>query len=168
MKKYFIILGLILTLAQAFAVEKIYLQEQTPYSTNPFIRKQIYIPYNPYYTHYNPYHQRNYNYSNIKRMHRINKIRQLNRIRNNYLTWNNKKNPFKGGYMTGFSPSINEDIYEKMGITPMDSKKNSKSVNCNTDLFSSPSGNEMYYNNGEMKRDLGSTSSKSGVTIIYD
>ena len=55
-----------------------------------------------------------------------------------------------------------------MGIAPMGSKQNSKSINCDTDLFSAPSGDQMYYNNGQMKRDLGSNSGKAGVTIIYD
>ena len=166
MKNYFIILGLIFVAAQAFAVEKIYLQEQTPYYTNQLIRRPTYNPYsNPYYS---PYRYRNTNYNNIKRMQRINRIRKLNRIKNNFLSWDNSKNPFKGGSLTGYSPSINEDIYKKMGIAPMGSKQNSKSINCDTDLFSVPSGDEMYYNNGQMRRDLGSNSGKAGVTIIYD
>lgn len=166
MKNYFIILGLVFVVAQAFAVEKIYLQEQSPYYTRQLIRRPTYNPYiNPYYS---PYRYRNTNYNNVKRIQRINRIRQLNRIKNNFLSWDNSKNPFKGGSLTGYSTPINEDIYQKMGIAPMDFKQNPNSINCYTDLFTAPTGNEMYYRNGKMKRDLGSNSGKTGVTIIYD
>ena len=57
-----------------------------------------------------------------------------------------------------------------MGISPYDptSKQKYNSINANQELFSKPSGNEIYYDNGEYYRGLEGISTKSGVTIIYD
>ena len=159
MKKLFFTLSLILIYSNSvFAVEKIYLQRPTTYS-NPIIRPT----YNPYSS---PYSYRKYNRNNPKRLQRLNKIRNLNRLKNNLYNWSS--NPYSNGVMTGYSLPINNDIYKQMGISPMFTKQNTTSPTCNTNLFSSPIGNESYYNDGRFIRDLGGISSKTGVTIIYD
>lgn len=175
-KQLFIILGLFLFIfSAASAVQKVYLQKGSRmpnYNYNYYNRP--YRPvYNPYTGRYNPYYSSPY-YSNnniIRRINRANTLRRLERqrLRNtwgNYLSWNKNKN----GALSGYSVPINDDIYQQMGITPYNKapKQSPKSPNCQTDLFSSPQGDEMYYTNGEKNVDLRGATGKTGVTIIYD
>ena len=89
MKKILIVLTLFL-IQNAFAVEKIYLQQPTGYS---YLRPT----YNPYSnTYYSPYRNKKTNYNNIKRIQRNNRIRNLTRILNN-------------GALTGYSVPINQN-----------------------------------------------------------
>lgn len=167
MKNLLIILSLFLTLS-AGAYEKIYLQKNVnPYAYNNYapIRNYYNYPIRSY-QYYNPYNYQRANANNINRIRRLRTIRRLNRQFNPYLTWNNNKN----GNMTGYSVPISKDVYDQMGISPYDPKNKQKTnaPTCNTDLFSSPSGDEMYYKNGEKRVNLGGTSGKTGVTIIYD
>lgn len=138
----------------------------TTYSVYP--NRYINNSYNPYYS---PYNYRKINASNAQKLNRLRTIRRMNRQRNylnNFLTWNIGKN--NNGSMTGYSVPVTQDIYSQMGISPYDpkSKQKTNSPTCNTDLFSTPSGDEMYYKNGEKSVDLGGISGKTGVSIIYD
>ncbi len=180
MKKLIIILGLFL-FSSSFGLERVYVQRPVYNNRiypNPVIYRSApnYGVYsrrywnnrNPYYS---PYNYRRINASNAQRLNRLRIMRRLNRQRNywnNFLTWNIKNN--KNGALTGYSVPVTKDVYEKMGISPYDPKTKQKtnSPTCNMDLFSSPSGNEMYYRNGERRVDLGGVSGKTGVTIIYD
>ncbi len=167
-KQLLIISGLFLFLFSAApAVQKVYLQQGARMPNYNYNYYRPYRPvYNPYTNRYNPY------YSNdIRRINRYRMLRRFERqrLRNNwgnYLTWNRNKN----GALSGYSVPIKDDIYQQMGITPYNQtpKQSSKSPNCNTDLFSSPQGNEMYYTNGEKSVDLSGATGKTGVTIIYD
>ena len=163
MKNAFLIIGIFLTSSlTSYAVQKVYLQDPNSWGTN-ILKRTIFNPYS--YQYRSPYTYYKVNKNDAKRIQRLNRIRHLNRIKNN-LTWNFNKN--NKGSLTGYSTPINEDVYKQMGIYPYNSKQKSNSINCNTDLFSSPSGNEMYYDNGRFYKNLGGVSGKTGVTIIYD
>lgn len=165
MKNLFIILGLLLTLS-AGAYQKVYLQKNyNPYSYNT--RNYYTYPLNRSYQYYNPYTYQRVNSNNANKIRRLRTIKRLNRQFNPYLTWNNKP---KNGNLTGYSVPVSKDVYDQMGISPYDPKTKQKTnaPTCNTDLFSSPNGNEMYYTNGEKRVNLGGTTGKTGVTIIYD
>ena len=158
MKKILIILGLFLFATEVFAFDRFYYQ--APSSQNRLYKRPTYNPYSN--TYYSPYRYRNTNYNNAKRIQRINRIRNLNRIKNNVLGWNFNRNNFNHGSLTGYSTPIKNQFSE-------DFWENTKhNTNCNTDLFSSPSKNSMYYTDGtyyDFNRDV---SSKAGVRIIYD
>ncbi|MBR2069366.1 MAG: hypothetical protein IJ877_06355 [Candidatus Gastranaerophilales bacterium] len=79
--------------------------------------------------------------------------------------WSFNKNS-QGG-LTGYSTPINNDIFKQMKFD--DDKKNLKSPNVMTDLFSSPQKN-YGYNSSNTLKELGEkgVGSKCGVTIIYD
>lgn len=169
MRNLLIILSLFLSLT-AVAYEKVYLQKTyNPYAYNTYRTPVRYNYYRPYrsYQYYNPYTYTRVNSNNINRIRRLRTIRRLNRQFNPYLTWNTKN---KNGNLTGYSVPVTKDIYDQMGISPYDpkSKQKTNSPTCKTDLFSSPSGDEMYYTNGERRVNLGGTQGKTGVTIIYD
>ena len=172
MKNIVIIMSLLLfSNSFAFAYEKIYLQQPSSYGIAP--RRTIYRPtYNPYGTYYSPYQYQKVNSNNIRRLQRLHRIRQMNRLKRNYygnyLSWLNRGNG--KGTLTGWSTPINEDVYRQMGISPYNSniKQKPSSINCNQQLFSNPLGNEMYYRNGEYRKDIGGATGKTGVTIIYD
>jgi len=170
MRNLLIILSLLL-FATANAYEKVYLQKTyNPYAYNSYNRMpryNYYRPYNRTYQYYNPYNYQRVNSNNANKIRRLRTIRRLNRQFNPYLTWN-KNN--KNGNLTGYSVPVSKDIYDQMGISPYDPKTKQKTTSptCKTDLFSSPSGDEMYYSNGERRVNLGGTSGKTGVTIIYD
>lgn len=140
--------------------------------------------YNPYCNHCNHNYYRNnyfspyYPYSNITttrvqnvkkingKLRRMRRMKELKKLENN-ISWFNDKN--KNGSLTGYSVPISKnDIYTKLGIPPYNSNQRAHSINCNQDLFSSPSANEMYYDNGKFHKDIGGTTGKAGVTIIYD
>lgn len=97
---------------------------------------------------------------------------RLQRLRNNYLTWDGfqRFNPHSKGFLTGYSVPVNSDIYKQMGITPYNPKQNqnTKSSANSQELYSMPQGNESYHTNGTRLRDLGGVSGKTGVTVIYD
>ena len=175
MKIYLTILSVLLFFTnQAYAVKKSYIT----YPTNTFNRA-IYRPvYNPWgirnNTRNNRYYNRRYypSYNDIRRIQRLNRIRRWNNtIRNGYynncLSWFNRNNR---GTLTGYSLPINKNAYTNTGIIPynQDPKQKYSSPNCKTDLFSAPTGNEMYYTNGELIKDIRNSSGKAGVTIIYD
>ena len=163
MKKYILLFTLFfLNTSFSFAVEKIYLQEQTP---NNLLRQYGYnYRNNPYYS---SYRYKKTNYNNIKRIQRINRLRNLNRLKNNFLSWNLNRN--NQGSLTGYSMPINSDIFTQMKIDPWENKYNHKSPNCTTELFSTPTTtNTFYRNSGEKILNDGGISSKAGVTIIYD
>ena len=161
MKNLLIILGLILFSQNVFAVEKIYLQEQTPYNA---IRPYSYNSrINPYYS---PYRYRKTNYNDAKRLQRIQRIRHLNRIRNNFISLFNTNNQ---GSLTGYSTPINSNVFTQMNLDPWETKYSHKSPNCTTELFSSPTTTNTYYRSSGVKiQDDGRISNKTGVTIIYD
>ena len=138
----------------AFAIERNYLQKNYPYSINR--------QYNPYCNHCR---NRKYNYNQAKRLQRVQKIKLLNRIRNNFVSLNK----FNNGSLTGYSLPISPNVYSQMGINPWDKiQYNQKPSNLTTELFSSPITTETYYRNGQIVRDNGGISNKTGVTIIYD
>lgn len=138
----------------AFAIERNYLQKKYPYSINR--------QYNPYCNHCR---NRKYNYNQAKRLQRVQKIKLLNRIRNNFVSLNK----FNNGSLTGYSLPISPNVYSQMGINPWDKiQYNQKPSNLTTELFSSPITTETYYRNGQIVRDNGGISNKTGVTIIYD
>jgi len=158
MKKFLIILGLFL-IQNVFAIEKIYIQQPSSFN---YLRPT----YNPYSNmYYSPYRYRKTNYNNPKRIQRINRIRNLNRIKNNVLTWNflNRNN---NGALTGYSVPINQNAYNL--ITPKTYFQTAPSTNLTTDLFSTPTGTKGYYRNGHWVNDDGGLSNKAGVRIIYD
>lgn len=104
-------------------------------------------------------------YQNVQKQKRM---RRLEKKRLNQLSFLGKNNR---GSLTGYSVPVNkDDIYKQMGISPYDPKAKQKynSINCSQELFSSPSGDEIYYNNGKAFKNLGGVSGKTGVTIIYD
>ena len=157
MKKILIILGLFLFSFETYAFDRFYYQSP---SANRIYKRSTYNPYSN--TYYSPYRYRKTNYNNAKRIQRINRIRNLNRIKNNILGWNFNKNNFSNGSLTGYSTPINNQFSD-------DFWKNTKyNSSCNTDLFSAPSKNSMYYTDGtyyDFNRDV---SAKTGVKIIYD
>lgn len=169
MKNYLIIIGLVLTTGTVCAYEKVYLQR---YPVQNTIYRNTYNPYGyNSYRYYTPAQYARMNANNIRRIQRAQRIRRMNRIRRNmygnFLTWNKQDK----GTLTGYSVPVGQDVYEQMGIAPYNKKqaqKAAKSPTCNTDLFSSPSGDEMYYRNGEMRKDISGATGKTGVTIIYD
>jgi len=101
----------------------------------------------------------------LRRIKRMKKLKKLKKLENN-LSWINNKN--KNGTLTGYSTPITNDIYTKLGIPSHDSKQRPHSINCNQELFTSPSANEIYYGHGGYKKDISGASGKTGVTIIYD
>ena len=133
-----------------------------PYNT-PYNIKPVYRPI------YNPYSNQNYGViktNSTKTFRPYPRIKRLEKRRLKTIGFLNQK-----GNLTGFSPTINkDDMYKQMGISPYDPKNKQKynSINCTQELFSTPSGDEMYYNNGEYYKDLRGVSGKAGVTIIYD
>ncbi len=73
------------------------------------------------------------------------------------------------GALTGYSTSINSDVYKQFGISPNDKKQNLKSPNVMTDLFSAPKTNYGYNSSNTLKETGGGgIGGKTGVTIIYD
>ncbi len=172
MKSYLIILGLFLSFLGISSDTLAYTTTRTYYYPSTLHGSSIYRPvYNPYGRYYNQYQYRRLNSSNLERLERLQKVKMLNRIRRryygNFLTWNNDK----GGTLTGYSTPIDpQDVYNQMGISPYNQniKQNSSSPTCDTDLFSSPQGDEMYYQSGRFHKDIGGASGKTGVTIIYD
>ena len=139
---------------------------------NPIVyQNQLYRPlYNPYGNYYNPYY-RNYTVTRTNFLnnqpHKYKRMRRLEKRKLNTVSFLNKNK----GSMTGYSVPVNkDDIYKQMGISPYDPKTKQKynSINCNQELFSSPSGDETYYNNGQYYKDLHGATGKTGVTIIYD
>lgn len=175
MKRHLIISGLlfIFSISQVMAYTT-YTRYYPTYGRTTLPNGLIYRPtYNAYGQYYNPYQYRRYNSNNLQRLQRLQKMRLMNRIRrniyNNFLTWNNNKN--KNGTLSGYSVPISEDIYKELGISPNNQKGQKikqNSPSCNTDLFSAPTGDEMYYNDGRFYKNLGGASGKTGVTIIYD
>lgn len=173
MKNYLIILSLFLS-TSAFGYKITTFEPFSPYGycpcySTPYSIKSVYRPiYNPYSNNYSPINQ---NYRIIKTNYSPNsfrpiKIKKLEKRRLKTISFLNQK-----GRLTGFSPSINkDDMYKQMGISPYDPKNKQKynSINCSQELFSTPSGNEMHYNNGQYYKDLRGVSGKTGVTIIYD
>lgn len=160
MKRILIILGLFLFSSEIFAFDNFYYQ-YPPYNT--LYKRSTYNPYSN--TYYSPYRYRKTNYNNPKRIQRINRIRNLNRIKNNILGWNFGNNN-NYGTLTGYSTPINQNTYNQLNE---DFWKNTKHpTNCNTDLFSSPSSNGMYYTDGTWFNRNRDVSSKAGVRIIYD
>ena len=171
MKKYLNIFTVLLMLTECvLGYDKIYIQR------NPY---PIYNSYNYCYPNcyinrpfYNPYWvQKNVNYvrDSSSKAKRLQRTRRIEKLRNytNQLSWLNNSNQ---GSLTGYSVPVTKDIYKQMGITPYNpsNKVRINSPTCNQELFSAPSGNEMYYNNGRRYGDLRGTSTKTGVTIIYD
>jgi len=159
MKNILIILGLLLFSQSAFAIEKIYLQQPTNYS---YLRPT----YNPYSSnmYYSPYRYRNTSHNNAKRIQRINRLKNLNRIKNNFVSWNLNRNNFNNGRLTGYSMPINQNALNL--INPNDF--NYTSPNLTTDIFTTPSGNRGYYRNGQWSDLGGGLQTKTGVRIIYD
>lgn len=167
MRNLLIILSVFL-FASAGAYQKVYLQKNLNQRTYQPVYRPVYNPYS--YQYYNPYQYSRINSNNPSRIRRLNLLRQMNRRRNvinNFLSWNNNK-----GGLTGYSvPVIKDDVYKQMGISPYDPKSKNNTTHsptCDTDLFSSPQGDEMYYTNGEKRVNLGGAKGKTGVTIIYD
>ena len=102
------------------------------------------------------------------------KARKINRIKRNlssYLSGIGNKN-YNQGVMTGYSVPINQNVFSQVGIYPRNYNnainQPSSFSNCNTDLFSMPSGNELYYTDGRFFRNSGGLEGKTGVKIIYD
>jgi len=174
MKRYFIILSLLSLTSFAYQVttyEPINPWVYYSYYKNPYYNgfRPTYNPYNPYNNPYNnPYYRnnaiRNYYTKPSQRIRPMKKTpKKFKRI--SFLNFNNN------GSITGYSVPINKNnAYSQMGISPYDPKSKQKynSINCNQELFSTPSGDEMYYKNGEYYKDLRGVSGKTGVTIIYD
>ena len=163
MKRSLVILGLFLLCSNAFAVEKIYLQQPSTYN-NRIYQRPVYNPYGT--TYYSPYRYRRPYYNNAKRIQQINRWRNINRLKNNILSWNFNRN--NNGTLTGYSTPINQNVYQQMGYSNWDDLNKKLSPNCTTDLFSTPSSSGSYYSNGEYIDRNGGLSSKTGVKIIYD
>ena len=159
MRKVLIILGLFLFIGEVFAFDRFYYQ--APSTQNKLYKRPTYNPYSN--TYYSPYRYRNTNYNDAKRIQRINRIRNLNRIKNNVLGWNLNRN--NQGALTGYSVPINQNSYNQFKKEFWDIKHSS---DCNTDLFSTPSSNGMYYTDGRYYKYDRDTSGKAGVRIIYD
>lgn len=98
---------------------------------------------------------------------------QRNYYRNNFLTWNNQKNP-KNGILTGYSvPVDSDDIYYDYNSGKKVKNYNNNAIlkpssNCNTDLYSMPTRDNSYYSNGKKMNDGGGVAGKTGVSIIWD
>ncbi len=165
-----LILSILLATGVSFGYDRVYF-ERTPYPIynsygyccpNRYINSPVYYPY---------WIQRTVNFVNAPttKPRRYQRVRRLERLQKNYnqLSWLGKN---QNGSLTGYSVPVTKDIYKQMGITPFDpnSKVRINSPTCNQDLFSVPSGDEMYYKNGERYTDLKGASGKAGVTIIYD
>lgn len=163
MRNLLVILSLILFAQNAFAVEKVYINQPSPYSG--IYQRSLYNPYGYNNAYYTPYRYRRTNYSDAKRIQRINRLRNLNRIRNNFLTWNFNRNP---GVLSGYSVPINKNVYSQVGLDPWDTNYNKHAPNCTTDLFSTPLNNSNYGTKGYLRNDNGGLSNKAGVRIIYD
>lgn len=173
MKNAIVIIGLTLLFSSlSFAYEKTYIN----YPSNSF-----YNSYNPYYRYnnvardmyYSPYRYSRYYANDSKKIKRLRNIMRLQRLRNNFLTWDTVQrfNPRNNGSLTGYSVPVTNDIYDQMGVTPYDpknSKQNTKSTTKYQELYSMPQGDETYYRNGQAVRDLGGISGRTGVTVIYD
>lgn len=176
MKKAIVIIGLLLFSSLSFAYEKTYLT----LPSNNYYRPYSYNNYNPYSRYnvakdmyYSPYRYLRYNANDPKRIKRLRNIMRLQRLRNNFLSWDTiqRFNPKNNGSLTGYSVPVTNDIYDQMGITPYDpkkSKQNTRSTTKYQELYSMPQGDETYYRNGQAIRDLGGVSGKTGVTVIYD
>lgn len=159
MKNNFLILGIILLSTTAsFAIQKVYLNNPNSWGLN-IPKRTIYNPYS--YQYRNPYTYQKIHRNDAKRIQRLNRIRHLNRIKNN-LTWNLRKN--YNGSLTGYSTPINQDVFRQINIKPY----NSYSNNLNTNLYSMPNGNDIYYRDGRYYKNLGEIGGKTGATIIYD
>ena len=159
MKKVLIILGLFLFATELFAFDRFYYQ--SPTTQNKLYRRPT---YNNSYSniYYSPYRYKKTNYNNTKRIQRNNRIYNLNKIKNNLLGWSFNRNNFNNGSLTGYSTPINSQFSDDFW---KDLKHNSS---CNTDLFSTPSSNGMYYRNGKWFNINKGASGKAGVRIIYD
>lgn len=170
MKRNLIILGLFLLCFEAFAVEKIYLQQPSTFN-NRIYQRPVYNPYgttyyNPYGSYYNSYRYKRPYYNNAKRIQQINRWRNLNRFKNNILSWNFNRN--NNGTLTGYSTPINQNVYQQMGYSNWDDLNKKMAPNCTTDIFSTPTSNGAYYSNGEYIDKTGGLSNRTGVKIIYD
>lgn len=165
MKNYLIILGFILFTFNTLAEAKVQF-----YQSNPYYRihqRPVYNPYNSNNLYYRPYRNSARYYDNKKRIQRIDRIRKLNRIKNNFLTWNFNRN--NNGNLTGYSTPITKDVYKNLGNDFWDKEFiKTPSVNCNTDIFSTPASGSSYYGQGRIRRGIDGISNKTGVTIIYD
>jgi len=177
MKSYFFVLNILFFFFTTLTVSATTILQNYPYGIKTYnnrpILRRTYNPYSPYssYTNY-----KRSNLNNKQRLKRLKKIRQINRIKNNIsyylsrLSFNNNRN----GYMTGYSVPINQSIYSQIGIDPYNPYNNNqikqvpKSITCDMDLYSMPSGNEYYYKDGRFYRDLSGVSGKTGVSVIYD
>ena len=169
MKNHFIILALLLV-SFAYGYNTVYVEniQRYPHYGIPYNNGLIYNPC--YNSIYNPYF-RPYDQIKINRLNNIphykTRVRRLEKKRYKNIGFFNRGN----GSITGYSMPINhDDIYKQMGISPYNPKAKQKynSINCNQELFSTPSGDEMHYNNGKYYKDLKGASGKTGVTIIYD
>ena len=165
MKGYFILGLIFFSLTSNFTEANTYIQTY-PYGGRTYIQRQIYNPYSQY-SSYARYRRANLN--NKQRIKRMQKIRKMNRVRNNlssYLSWFNRNQ--NQGVMTGYSVPVNQDIFNQVGIFPNNILQMPSSINCNTDLYSMPSGSEFYYQNGRYYRNPKNVGAKAGVRIIYD
>jgi len=166
MKKMIILLLMLMLSNSVFALDRGYFG----YANSPYQRAKMRPVYNPYSNSYkNPYYYRKYNANNAKRIQRMNKIRQLNRIKNNFLSWNfNRNNNQNNGVLTGYSVPVQSNVYNQINSDIFDFDKKFSSPNSNTNLFATPSGSEYYFNDGRYFRNFNETQGKTGVTIIYD
>ena len=170
MKGYFILGLIFFSLTFNFVKADTYIKTY-PYGTKTYFQRPILRQtYNPYsqYSSYAKYRRTNLN--NKQRIKRMQKIRRMNRVRNNlssYLSWFNNKNQ-NNGVMTGYSVPINQNILNQTGFYPNDIHQLPNSLNCNTDLYSLPYGDSVFYKNGKYFRSPSSIGSKAGVRIIYD
>ena len=164
MKKHLIILSLFLiSFAYGYKINYVGntpMHGYCPCYTNSY---PIYNNRTIYRQNYNPF-RNNYSYNTLQQLRRI---KRLERAKLNKVGFLNRN----AGSLTGYSVPINKnDIYSQTGIMPYNPKSKQKynSINCNQELYSLPSGNEIYYRNGEYYKNLGTTTGKTGVTIIYD
>ena len=169
MKNYLIILSLFL-ISFAYGYKTTYVETYPNYGYCPCYKVPYanQIIYHPPYLNYYPL--KTYSTTTVNRYkklpHSQTRMKRSDKRRLNTLSFLNNKN----GSLTGYSLPINkDDMYKQMGISPYDPRKKQKynSINCNQELFSNPTGDETYYNNGYY-RDLRGNSAKTGVTIIYD
>lgn len=162
MRKVLIILGLFLFIGEVFAFDRFYYQ--APSTQNKLYKRPTYNPY--LNTYYSPYRYKKTNYNNVQRIQRNNRIRNLNRLKNSILGWNFNKNNYNNGSLTGYSVPINQNSLNQFNYDLWKNTKHNSS--CNTDLFSSPTSNGIYYNDGTYFMQNRDVSSKTGVRIIYD
>ncbi|MBQ8634916.1 hypothetical protein IJ425_02030 [bacterium] len=138
---------------------------------NAFQKAIMRPSYNPYsstykYPYQNPYQYRNYNKNNAKRIQRLNKIKRLNRIKNNFLTLT--KNNYNSGTLTGYSIPITSDAYSQTYIQNPYFNQKYYTPKYNTNLYTLPSGNNTFYDDGRYIIRNNTTQSSTGVKIIYD